>query len=63
MQSLKAEEAAAYSLNDDSKTCHLCLFRFDDPVKKDKTVTRCTICKVLVHEPCLVKTGCDCEFD
>ena len=59
----RAEEVAAYTLNDDSETCHLCLFRFDDPVKKDKTVTRCTICEVLVHEPCLVKTGCDCEFD
>ena len=59
----RAEEAVAYTLNGDSETCNLCLFRFDDPVKKDKIITRCTICEVLVHEPCLDKTGCDCEFD
>ena len=59
----RAEEAAAYStLNEDSESCNLCFFRFDDPVKKDKVITRCTIWDVKVHEPCLVKSGCDCEF-
>lgn len=59
----RAEEAARFTLEEDSETCPLCHFRFDDPMKKDKIVTRCTVCQLLVHEPCLVKSGCDCEFD
>ena len=58
----RAEEAARCNLDDDSDACPLCFFRFDDPIKSDKPITRCTACQVLVHEPCLVKSGCDCEF-
>ena len=50
-------EAAAYA-EGETETCNICLFRFDDPIKKEKALTRCTDCNTLVHEPCLVKSGC-----
>ena len=41
-----------------AEKCNICLFRFDDPIKKDKEVTNCASCKSLVHKPCLDKDGC-----
>ena len=59
----RAEEAATFNLDDNPEMCPLCFFRFNDPIKKDKIVTRCIQCQVLVHEMCLVKSGCDCELN
>ena len=42
----RGEEAARCNLDDDSVVCPLCTFRFDDPIKKDKTIARCTVCRV-----------------
>ena len=41
-----------------TEKCNICLFRFDDPVKRDKQVTYCASCKNKVHKPCLEKDGC-----
>ena len=54
----RAEEAAYGNLDENEKSCQIGLFLFSDPIKKDKQVTRCPDCKVLVHEPCLEKSGC-----
>ena len=54
-------EMAAYGEEDnteDPDDCNICLFKFSDPLKKDKNVTRCPTCNTLVHEPCLIKSGC-----
>ena len=59
----RAEEAATFNLDDNPETCPLCFFRFNEPIKKDKIVTRCIKYQVLVHEMCLVKSGRDCEFN
>ena len=54
-------EIAAYGEEDSTEfldKCNICLFKFSDPLKKDKNVTRCSTCNTLVHEPCLIKSGC-----
>ena len=51
-------EQAAYGDLEEEESCQICQFKFSDPIKKDKQVTRCPDCKVLVHEPCLAKSGC-----
>ena len=57
-QSLRERAEAAAYVEQESDACNICLFRFDDPLKKDIALSRCTECNVLVHEPCLIKNGC-----
>ena len=45
-------------MGDDVESCLICTFFWNDPVKKDKVVTRCTICSLKLHEPCLRKNSC-----
>ena len=55
----RAEMAADPAYNNlDNKVCLICLFKFDDPLKKDKAISRCPTCDMLCHEPCLKKSGC-----
>ena len=55
----RAEEAADFgSIVEDPEACMICQFRFDDPIKREKMVARCRECNTLVHEPCLMKSGC-----
>ena len=56
----RAEDAANFIDEDENDTeiCLICQFRFDDPIKKDKVVTRCPSCQTTFHEPCLLKSGC-----
>ena len=55
----RAEDAANFIEDEnDTETCLICQFRFDDPIKKDKIVTRCPTCQIIFHEPCLIKSGC-----
>ena len=62
----RAEEAAATKDDDgdlfaDSKdVCPICDFLFHHPLKSNKPRTRCTECGILVHKPCLEKSGCIC---
>ena len=53
----RAEQAASCSLSEDSEVCLICMFRFDDPLKKDKEITHCPHCNIRFHEPCLRKSG------
>jgi hypothetical protein len=57
-QSLHEKAEAAAHVEQESETCNICLFRLDNPIKKDKALTRCTECNILVHEPCPMKSGC-----
>ena len=54
----RAEEAAYDEDEEDSQLCLICFFKFNDPIKKDKEITRCPTCSMLVHELCLLKSGC-----
>ena len=55
----RAEEAADFeNIIEDPESCMICQFRFDDPIKRENTVIRCRDCNTLVHEPCLVNSGC-----
>ena len=53
----RAEDAAYFDTIAEN-SCNICMFAFNDPIKKDKPVTRCKNCNTLVHEPCLLKSGC-----
>ena len=54
----RAEEAAYGDIIVNKESCQICQFKFSDPIKQNKPVTRCPDCNVLVHEPCLQKSGC-----
>ena len=62
----RAENALNFELeeNDGSfdKTCRICLFLLDDPIKINKGKTNCPPCNFVVHEPCLTKDGCNCSI-
>ena len=54
----RAENAANQFLDEYSEVCNICFFRFEDPVKAGKQITRCENCGILCHKPCLDKSGC-----
>ena len=55
----RAEDAAYFDSNaENAFTITVCMFAFNNPIKKDKLITRCKNCNTLVHESCLLKSGC-----
>ena len=62
----RAEEAASNFIEDDlfadsEDVCIICNFRFNDPIKRNKSRARCPDCDILLHKPCLEKSGCVCS--
>ena len=45
----------------DPPECNLCFFRFDDPIKEGKELTRCFHCNRLQHVLCLKSGPCHCN--
>ena len=45
----RAEDAAYFDSNA-KNACIICMFAFNDPIKKDKPITRCKNCNTLAHE-------------
>ena len=41
--------------------CDICGFRFNDPIKAKKPITKCRVCLKNVHKPCIEKDGCTCQ--
>ena len=56
----RAEIAADIDIQNhaNSKTCKICNFLLDDPIKTNKRKVKCPECSSIVHEPCLLKAGC-----
>ena len=52
-----ADPSIQYSSGNE-EVCNICEFRFDDPIKKTKTIGNCPVCYSKVHKPCIRKTPC-----
>ena len=59
----RAELAAESTLDElpELEFCRICEFPLDDPIKALKRKVRCPECKNIIHEPCLLKAGCNCD--